>query len=724
MEQLYNVCIDRIIFYNPVTNYTVASIKTEDNRKLMATFKGDLKEGEKIIIVGNWVNHQKYGLQFQGEYVTKFDPEKIENGTIHFLSEINHIGQARASEIVKELGINALYKISKEPLLLSKVKIPLKAKEEVLKALQNDDKILRYIKMNLLPLGISANIIEKAYKTYGAEAEKILLEKPYKIAGEVKKVGAKKAERIAQTINYDNNSEKLAMIINYIIKQKSDQNGHLYVTLEELRQEISDAYLMDITQRELSDFIQENMTNLSIIQDNKIYKKRDLIDEQIIASGINAMVENYQFNIFKNYNDLDNFLETMPIKYTDEQKAAIKEAIQSSISVITGGPGTGKTTIIKAIIDYFAKKNETVELAAPTGKASKRLTEATGYRAQTIHRLLEAAYDEKSKKVYFGRNKYNPIYADVVIIDESSMIDNFLMARLVEALDYRNTRLILVGDADQLPSVGPGNILRDIISSGVVNVSRLSKVFRQTDQGTIKVNAHLINMGKYPKFNQSDFIFKETEDPEDVVKEYIKNIQENGISSVQLISPMKKGIFGTEKLNKMIQEKVNPNNYGIKIGENVFRIGDRIIQNSNNYRIGIFNGDTGVIKDIIIARRDKDQEYNIKDVIIIAEFDGEDKEIIGEEIKQISLAYSITVHKSQGSEYDTIILVLKTGHYVMLNRNLLYTAVTRAKKKVIIMGDKKAIALALHTTDNIKRNTGLKEILSNKEMVLRKQVGL
>lgn len=698
--EIANAVIDRIIY--EADNFTVASVKTSNNR-FIATLNQRCRKGQKMNLHGDWVVHKKYGRQFK--VIQTEIPENVTSSDIEiFLQNIKGIGPKRAKKIADTFGRDAIRIIEKEPIRLKEIGIPENTIKEIYKEII-DNKEFNKVKLSLLPLGLSLNTIKKAYDKYKENTLKMIKENPYKVAEDVSGIGFIKADEIAKKVGIEHdNIYRIQSGLKYCLYQAGIQ-GHLYLPITTLCNTASK--LLGISYMKVFEQAQYLNHIKDVYDDNgNVYLAFNYAEETFIADKILKML-NVSVKEVKNIDKLIQEVEFKNnIKYADKQIEAIKKSLNSNVSVITGGPGTGKTTIVKALL-YILKANKyDVAIASPTGKAAKRLEETTGKEAKTIHRLLECKFDEKMKHVTFSRNEQNPIDADAVIIDETSMIDNDLMFHLLKAL-RDNTKLILVGDVDQLPSVGAGNILKDIIESGKVPVTKLDVIFRQKEMSSIITNSKLINEGKMPEFNNKDFIFYDLISPQQIVQEFIKELKSGKtLDDVQILTPMKKTDIGTLELNRLVQEAINParpDKEEIKYGEKLFRVGDKVMQTSNNYEKEIFNGDTGYIKRAYV------DDDGVRRVVV--DFDGRDIELIEEELKDIMLAYAITVHKSQGSEYDTVIMPITTSHYIMLKRNLIYTGVTRAKKVVKIFGDKKAVSIAVRTIDSSKRYTGLKERL-------------
>lgn len=700
--EIANAVIDRIIY--EADNFTVASVKTSNNR-FIATLNQRCRKGQKMNLHGDWVVHKKYGRQFK--VIQTEIPENVTSSDIEiFLQNIKGIGPKRAKKIAETFGRDSIEIIEKEPARLKEIGIPENTIKEIYKEII-DNKEFNKVKLSLLPLGLSLNTIKKAYDKYKENTLNMIKQNPYRVAEDISGIGFIKADEIAKKVGIKSDDVyRIQSGLKYCLYQASIQ-GHLYLPITTLCNTASK--LLGISYMKVFEQAQYLNHIKDVYDDNgNVYLSFNYTEETFIADKILRML-NATVKEVKNVDKLIQEVEFKnDIKYADKQIEAIKKSLNSNVSVITGGPGTGKTTIVKALL-YILKANKyDVALASPTGKAAKRLEETTGEEAKTIHRLLECKFDEKMKHVKFDRNEQNPLDADVVIIDETSMIDNDLMYHLLKAL-RDNTKLILVGDVDQLPSVGAGNILKDIIESGKVPVTKLNVIFRQKEMSLIITNSKLINEGKMPEFNNRDFIFYDLISPEQIVKEFVKELKSGkSLDDVQILTPMKKTDIGTLELNKLVQEAINPTRPGkeeIKYGEKLFRAGDKVMQTSNNYEKEIFNGDTGYIKRAYV---DDDGVRHVE-----VDFDGRNIKLIEEELKDVMLAYAITVHKSQGSEYDTVIMPITTSHYIMLKRNLIYTGVTRAKRVVKIFGSKQAVSIAVRTIDSSKRYTGLKDRLKN-----------
>ena len=698
--EIKNCIVEKVIF-SSTDGFTIASIRTENNN-FVATFQQKYKQGQKLDILGEWYVHAKYGRQFN--VVTAEMAKDVDESDVEiFLQNIKGIGPSRAKKIISAFGKDALQVIEKNPERLKEIKIPQKVIDSV-NAEITQNKEFNEIKLELLPLGFSLNMIKKLYDYYGTDVLNKVQTNPYEIAEEVDGIGFVKADEIAEKFGIGkDNIYRIQSGLKYTL-YLAEREGHLYLPITTLCK-IASEKILKIGYSKVLD----QALFLTVIQDlyddgGKIYLPKNLYNEKYIAEKINKMLNKQTWEIGNVDKLIKEVESTKNIEYGSKQKEAIKKAVESNISIITGGPGTGKTTIVSTLLYIFQKKNKSVALASPTGKAVKRLEEVTGYPAKTIHRLLEAKFDSEFKGVKFSRNEYNTLEEDVVIVDEFSMVDNELAANLFKALNI-NTKLIIIGDVDQLPSVGAGNVLKDLIQSGIVPVTKLDVIFRQGETSGIIFNSKLIKEGKAVRFNNKDFLFHELVEPKQVVEEFVKELESGKtLEDVQILTPMKKTDIGTLELNRLIQERINPPHLKkeeIIYGSKIFRAGDKVMQTQNNYEKEIFNGDTGYVK-----RAYKDED-GIRHVLV--DFGTQTVDLVEEELKDLITAYAITIHKSQGSEYDTVIVVIATNHYIMLKRNLLYTAITRAKNVVKVFGDKQAIRIAINTIDSAKRYTALEE---------------
>ncbi|ERM91489.1 ATPase AAA [Caldanaerobacter subterraneus subsp. yonseiensis KB-1] len=706
LQEIKNCTIEKIIFTSE-DGYLVAAVRSDDN-SFTATFHGSYKEGQRLNLIGEWYVHRRYGRQFKVVFA-EIPKDAAESDIEIFLQNIKGIGPVRARKIVAAFGKDTLQVIEENPEKLREVGIPQSVVDSV-NAEITQNKEFNEIKLELLPLGFSLNMIKKLYDRYGSSTLLQVKANPYKIAEEIDGIGFIKADEIARKFGIEqDNAYRIQSGLKYTL-YLAETEGHLYLPITTLCKAASEKILKTGYTKVLDQALYLTAAQELYDDEGKVYLPKNFYSEKYIAEKITEMLSKKPWKI-DNVDELVKEAEAAKnIRYSPKQKEAIKKAIENNISIITGGPGTGKTTIVSALLYIFQKQNKAVALASPTGKAAKRLEEVTGYPAKTIHRLLEARFDREFRSVRFSRNENNPLDEDVVIIDEFSMVDNELAASLFKALK-NDTKLVIIGDMDQLPSVGAGNVLRDLIESDIIPITKLDVIFRQGETSGIIINSKLIREGKMVHFNNKDFIFHELVSPEQIVEEFVKELEKGKtLDDVQILTPMKKTDIGTMELNRLIQERINPSHPGkeeITYGSKIFRVGDKVMQTQNNYEKEIFNGDTGYVKR---AYRD---EEGLRHIVV--DFGTQTIDLVEEELKEVIPAYAITVHKSQGSEYDTVIVVLAMNHYIMLKRNLLYTAVTRARKTVKIFGDMQAIKIAINTIDSSKRYTALKERLKQQK---------
>lgn len=716
MEETIEGYVEHIIFRNQENGYTVASLVSDGEEiTCVGTFRF-LNEGETIRAKGEFTRHPSYGRQFSvSSYESVIPQDSAAMERYLGSGAIKGIGAALAARIVKKFGEDTLRIVEEEPERLAEVKgISEKKAREI--AQQVEEKAdMRRAMMFLGQYGISQSLGAKIYQQYKEDMYRILKENPYKMAEDIVGVGFKIADEIAARIGIHTDSDyRIRSGILYILLQATAE-GHVYLPKKILLARAEE--LLGVP----ADYMEKHLGDLSI--DRKIVLKEipgDEGKELAVYAGQYYQIELHVAQMLHELDVKDTAEESQvldkirriqrasDIELDEKQQEAVIEAVKNGLLIITGGPGTGKTTTINAIIRYFELEGLEISLAAPTGRAAKRMTEATGYEAKTIHRLLEltGVPQESRGNVHFERNAQNPLAADVIIIDEMSMVDIFLMHALLSAV-VTGTRLILVGDVNQLPSVGPGSVLKDIIGSGCFSVVELVKIFRQASQSDIVVNAHKINQGVPVTLDNKsmDFFFLKRYDANVIISVVITLIQkklpkfvEATPYDIQVLTPMRKGLLGVERLNTILQQYLNPPGQEKKErehGQGLFREGDKVMQIKNNYQmeweirgaygipvekgVGIFNGDTGIIREI-----------NTFAETITVEFD--EKRFVEYSFKQLDeleLAYAITIHKAQGSEYPAVIIPLLGGPRMLMNRNLLYTAVTRARRCVTLVGDEK-----------------------------------
>lgn len=719
--------IGNIIFHNERNGYTVMDMDVDDEMvTAVGTFE-EVKIGEFIKMEGEWTEHPIYGEQF---IIRRWRPDvpTTEAGVIRYLSSgvLPGVGEKIATDIVSHFGLDTLDILDNDPDRLSEVRGIGKKTLTAIKEAYHEQKEVRDIMMAIQEYGISATYAMKLYKTYKSETVHILLDNPYKMVEDVRGIGFKTADQIAAQLGFAPESPKRIVAgIRYCLSECYSR-GNTYMTEKELIDTAS--HMLYVAPEEIVDKLQDlvlsGAVRLEFIDDEEAYYPPALLEAEDNAALSMVRLARSEFeDVRGNAFDLvQDFSEASGLRLDDLQQGAVQAALENGLVIITGGPGTGKTTIIKGIVSVFKYMGFTTVLAAPTGRAAKRMSEATGIEAKTIHRLLEYEYSGDDDFPSFCRNAENPIEADAVILDESSMIDILLLNNLLEAL-RPGTRLVLVGDADQLPSVGPGNVLKDLIDSSVFKVVRLTRIYRQSQESMISLNAWEINNGCMPQINnQSDFMLirkGRTEVVLDTILDLVAHrIPEkkgfDPIEDIQVIAPIKKGMLGVVNLNKELQAVLNPSaSHKLErtIGSVVFREGDKVMQIRNNYQMvwedlrthetgeGVYNGDIGRIARI---------ENNGQHFVVVF---SDDKKVTYdiEHLDELTHAYAMTVHKSQGSEFPVVIMPLVAGAPMFLNRKLLYTGVTRAKKLLMLIGPEKYFSQMIKSSDTTRRQTALKQ---------------
>jgi exodeoxyribonuclease V alpha subunit len=704
METLKGV-LERIVYENEEDGYIIARFTCPEYRSELLTVIGNLMSvnpGENLLLKGDWVNHPKYGRQFKIEEYETILPATI-SGIKKYLGSglIKGIGPVMADRIVSLFGVDTLDIIENTPEKLRNVPgIGRKRIGMITKAWQEQQEI-KNVMLFLQSHNVSTTYAVKIYKTYEDRAISVVREDPYQLAEDIYGIGFKTADTIANNLGIEKEApSRLMSGIQYILSQSADE-GHVYLPQDELIDKSVKMLEVNIGQ------IQEALEALReresvIIEDNCVYLASFYFAEMGIAHRIATMLQLDSPRVVSRIDESVAYLEKIrKIRFTEKQKEAIKNALINKVMILTGGPGTGKTTTLMGIIELMEQLQLDLALAAPTGRAAKRLSETTGREARTIHRLLEY-----SPQNGFQRNQGDPLRDDVIIIDESSMIDLILMNNLLKAI-RPSSKLILVGDVDQLPSVGAGNVLRDLIASGCIEIITLTEIFRQAQQSMIVTNAHKINKGEFPSLSgkkNRDFFFIEEEDPEEaaaiIVDLVMRRLPEyynyDPIDDIQVLCPMHRGTVGAQRFNEALQSALNPGGEILPRGGRNFRAGDKVMQIRNNYDKEVFNGDIGRI----ISVDPVDQIATVAFPEKMVDYESAD-------LSELVLAYAITVHKSQGSEYNAVVIPMLTQHYMMLQRNLLYTAITRAKKLAVLVGTKKAIAMAIRNNKVEKRYTKL-----------------
>ncbi len=725
--------IEDIVYRNDENGYTVARLEKDDSIVTVVGKFIDVQVGSLVTLDGKY-EKTKYGIQYRFDSYEISMPKSL-SGIEKYLGSglIRGVGPITAKKIVEHFGKDTLDVLEYTPQKLSEVSgISAKKATEIGFSFKEHREVQNTI-MFLQNFNITTNMALKIYNVYHEKTTDIVKNNPYKLVEDIDGIGFATADKIAQNAGLPKDSLfRLRAGLIYVLKTSCEKNGNTYLPKNMLLEQAADALELSLQEQEAKfteafDSLCLDRTavttwvdNTEIVMLSKYYYYENSIAQKLVWLA-NCQNEE-EFNVNE---EIANFEQRNHITFHEEQKKAIIGAINNGVFVITGGPGTGKTTIIKCILEILTSQQKTVSLVAPTGRAAKRMSDSTGHEAKTIHRLLEVNVIQ-SNESYFVHNESNPLKTNAVIVDEVSMVDAALMSSLLKAMP-RDCKLILVGDKDQLPSVGAGNVLADILQSGVISYCMLTKIFRQNEKSLIITNAHLINEGKMPLIDNTsmDFFFDSKNDPE-VIKDTILDLVTSRLpkflgvdpQTIQVLAPLKAGVCGIENLNKVLQERINPpssNKRQVEFGHTIFREGDKIMQMSNNYDLewkkhgrfadetgkGVFNGDIGFISTI---------DPNTSEVIVEFE-DGRICLYTRPDLIDLSLSYAITIHKSQGSEFDTIVIPAIAGPSIILTRNLIYTAVTRAKKMVVIVGEKQYLKRMVSNKYTATRFTLLKRLL-------------
>lgn len=739
--------VEHIIYQNADNGYTVLNLVSEGEEITCVGFLKNVGQGETVKAKGEYVSHPVYGDQFKINSFESVPPEDKESMERYLGSgALKGVGPALAARIVKRFGDDTFRVIEEEPECLVQIKGISERKAREISAQMEEKKELREAMVYLTKYGISTSLAVKIYETYGIGLYGVMQENPYRLAEDIHGVGFKTADEIASRIGIHTDSDyRIRSGLLYTLLQ-SLQEGHTWLPKKILFERAEELLQVPV------EAMEPLLSNLMMDKKVVIKKKDDI--EQVFASAyyyaeLNCAAMLYELNSFvenreemlpseeaKIVERIEKLAKEEGLRPDELQKKAVLESIKNGLFILSGGPGTGKTTTINTMIRFFISEGLDIFLAAPTGRAAKRMTEATGYEARTIHRMLElngALSEEEKNRVRFERNEENPLEADVIIIDEMSMVDLPLFQALLKAISP-GTRLILVGDVNQLPSVGPGQVLKDLINSKCFPVVILEKIFRQDGESDIVVNAHKINNGQeIPLDNKNkDFFFLERNDVNVIYKHMIQLIKDMlpkyvdaGIFDIQVLTPMRKGSLGVEALNRILQQYLNPPSSDKKehaAGEILYREGDKVMQIKNNYQIewevlskygipvdkgtGVFNGDMGVICEISEFAQ-----------TITVEFDEHRRVTYTfSQLDELEPAYAVTIHKSQGSEYPAIVMPILTGPRMLMNRNLLYTAVTRAKSCVVMLGSSETVRGMINNESENKRYTALKDRIQERRM--------
>ena len=704
---LLRCVVERITYQNPENGYSVLKVKVKGYSDLV-TLVGNLLEvpvGSVLLCRGEWKVDKRYGSQFVAATWEETMPATV-YGIEKYLGSglVKGIGPRFARAIVQRFGTETIDIIETDIERLYEV--PNIGRKRVAKIRESweKQKDIKNVMLFLQGYGVSTAYAAKIYREYGKESIEKVRENPYRLADDIWGIGFKTADGIAAKMGYGKEDPRRCRSgILYTLGQLSDE-GHVYAGEEQLVK--TAGQLLEAGETAIRDTLAGMLQAEDLILDkDAIYLPPFYHAECGTSRRLRDLAQSTGRSLFDGLFDPSSLTAETGIEYDEVQLAAIRQAVTSKVMVLTGGPGTGKTTTTQGIIAALKKAGLRVLLAAPTGRAAKRMSEATGMEAKTIHRLLE--YNPQDG---YKRNDENPLEGDALIVDECSMIDILLMNNLLKAVPV-GMRLVLVGDIDQLPSVGAGNVLRDVIDSQRIPVVRLVRIFRQAQKSRIVMNAHTINQGRFPDTSNgrdTDFFFMREDDPERaaetivrLVKERLPRAYRESPDRIQVLTPMQRGVVGAANLNLLLQQALNPSGPSLSRGGYTYRQGDRVMQLRNNYDKDVFNGDLGYIREV------DTEERTLK-----VDFDGKWVEYDVTELDELTLAYATTIHKAQGSEYPIVVMPVLMTHFVMLQRNLIYTGITRAKKICVLLGAAKALAYAVRNVSVLKRNTRLKERLN------------
>lgn len=723
MQEIEELCgsIDRVIYKSPENGFSVFALKVRNADVITARgFLPEVHQGEQVILKGKWTFHTKFGRQFEVQECTTSLPSHA-LGIEKYLASgmIKGIGPKFAEKLVKQFGDQTLEVIDKTPNRLFEVPGVGEKRIFAITTAWQDQKEISRVMVFLRSKDVTPSFAVKIYKTYGNQAVEKMQENPYRLVDDIWGIGFKSADKIALQLGLEKNApDRIKAGFLYAIGEATN-NGHLYIEVQEAKDTV-----LEILELEANDQSQEllKLALTSLYQQDKIKlvthdEKHYLslpkyyFSEKGIAKKIQQLLERKydqeKLNINAIYQSL-RLPDERGVELHEHQQQGIMSCLQNKVSIVTGGPGTGKTTTVKRLIKILEDNKIRFRLAAPTGRAAKRMFESTGRNTETLHRLLEFT----PASMNFARNEQNALELDFLIVDEASMIDVFLMHAILKALPM-NASLVLLGDIDQLPSVGAGNILNDLIASEKIEVVRLTQVFRQAQDSLIIVNAHKVNNGEFPQSgipgSRKDFVYLKEEEPENTFALlrtiYTKKLPQLGISSddAVVLVPMNRGTVGAQRLNQELQLILNPGDDQPSVSQfgQVYKVGDRVMQVRNNYDKFVFNGDMGKIIAI-----DKVEQK------LMVTFGERELEYDFGELNELTLAYAISIHKSQGSEFQAVIIPIFMQHFILLQRNLIYTAITRAKKMCILIGQAKAIGMGIRNAKGVDRKTFLKEFLT------------
>ena len=713
MAQLRGI-VDRITFQNEENGYTVARLQVEGatayNDRL-ATIVGEMlsiNPGETVVLEGEWTTHKQYGAQFKIESYQTVYPSTVE-GMRRYLGSglIKGIGPVTAKRIVNHFGKEALDVIENNPERLVDVEgLGSKRAKWIIDAWE-DQREIHNVMLFLQSHEVGTGYAVKIWKRYGHEAIELIKENPYRLSVDVWGIGFLTADRIAQKMGIPAHSDRRIQAgLLHVLNEAADREGHVFLPEDALIESCAEA--LDVPVDAIAPCVAQLLSEESVVVDDKrVYLPHLYYAEQGAATRCYQLSQVQRIELGNIPAEIKVIEQRDGVTFAPRQKTALEKALSHNLLVLTGGPGTGKTTTIKGLIALLEARKKKIALAAPTGRAAKRMSEATGHEAKTIHRLLKFSPSEMT----FEKNFENPLEIEALIVDEISMVDTVLMNSLLRAVPI-SASVVLVGDVDQLPSVGAGNVLKDVIASGIVEVVELNEIFRQAQTSRIITNAHAINRGEMPYLQNdrdSDFFFLEVSEPDQVVETVCglcasrlpRTYRLDSIEDIQVLVPMYRGETGANNLNRVLQDELNPKGQEMTRGGIRFRVGDKVMQVRNNYDRDIFNGDIGRIQGI----EDDIFRVRFQDRIIEYEFS---------ELDELVLAYAMSVHKSQGAEFRAVVMPLTTQHYMMLQRNLLYTAITRARELVILAGTKQALGMAVRNNRVSERHTTLTQRIQNR----------
>ncbi len=708
MAQLRGI-VDRITFQNEENGYTVARLQVEGatayNDRL-ATIVGEMlsiNPGETVVLEGEWTTHKQYGAQFKIESYQTVYPSTVE-GMRRYLGSglIKGIGPVTAKRIVNHFGKEALDVIENNPERLVDVEgLGAKRAKWIIDAWE-DQREIHNVMLFLQSHEVGTGYAVKIWKRYGHEAVELIKENPYRLSVDVWGIGFLTADRIAQKMGIPAHSDRRIQAgLLHVLNEAADKEGHVFLPEDALIESCAEA--LDVPVDAIAPCLAQLLSEESIVaNDERVYLPRLYYAEQGAATRCYQLSQVQRIELGNIPAEIKVIEQRDGVTFAPRQKLALGKALSHNLLVLTGGPGTGKTTTIKGLIALLEARKKKIALAAPTGRAAKRMSEATGHEAKTIHRLLKFSPSEMT----FEKNFENPLEIEALIVDEISMVDTFLMNSLLRAVPI-SASVVLVGDVDQLPSVGAGNVLKDVIASGIVEVVELNEIFRQAQTSRIITNAHAINRGEMPYLQNdrdADFFFIEVSEPDRVVETICglcaarlpRTYRLDSIEDIQVLVPMYRGETGANNLNRVLQDELNPKGQEMTRGGIRFRVGDKVMQVRNNYDRDVFNGDIGHIQGI----EDDILRVRFQDRVIEYEFS---------ELDELVLAYAMSVHKSQGAEFRAVVMPLTTQHYMMLQRNLLYTAITRARELVVLVGTKQALGMAVRNNRVAERHTTLSQ---------------